>query len=175
MLAYLITILLKKKCSNPAMATFLLPHSYCPFLPVTYSQSVLRCPRHMQGQPVGTKNRTQLALQGLHISSLSQCAPKYSDPSCYISSSKTSGGFLLLLSLSLCMLEPFLTSVEGPWQAYYSHKIYGLTQEDLIKKSKTETLVRWKHDFFFFLLCLSLLSGNNPVITQHFVMAANGS
>lgn len=86
--------------------------------PTNHLSAVMLSCTHTQEQPEDTENRKQLALQGLHISGLSQCAPKYSCPSCPISSSETSGSFLPP-SLPparppfLCILEPFLTSVAG--------------------------------------------------------------
>lgn len=80
-------------------------------------------------QPEDTENRKQLALQGLHISGLSQCAPKYSCPSCPISSSETSGSFLPPSHPSSACLNHSSPLWPGPHKPYYSHQIHGYSQE----------------------------------------------
>lgn len=80
-------------------------------------------------QPEDTENRKQLALQGLHISGLSQCAPKYSCPSCPISSSETSGSFLPPSHPSSACLNHSSPLWPGPHKPYYSHQLHGYSQE----------------------------------------------
>lgn len=85
--------------------------------PTNHLSAVMLSCTHTQEQPEDTENRKQLALQGLHISGLSQCAPKYSCPSCPISSSETSGSFLPPAHPSSAYLNHSSPPWPGPSQA----------------------------------------------------------
>lgn len=116
-----------------------------PVLPVLVSHTAFWSPHTHAETPAGTKNRTQLALQGLHISHSSHHAQKKkkknnSSLSCPNSSSRTSGGspptpHLLLPSFSPhSVFELFFTSVAGLWQVCCSDKIHDYASENLLEK-----------------------------------------
>lgn len=140
-------------CTSQIIGSF---SSYCRHLKARASPPIpanppfplsLVSPRTHARTPAGAKNRTQLALQGLHISHSSQHAPEHFCPSCPIFSSGTRGGSLFFPNPPFAhpVFELFFTSLAGLRQACSSDKIHDYTLENLQQnRHARKTKKKWE-------------------------------